>query len=521
MANQDSRRDADGEQIVSATESIWKHNLEAAREGQYVSSRVLEGEVSADIAIIGAGITGMTAALRLQRAGWEVCVIDARQVGHGVSGFNSGHLTSMLLDIDFRTVLSHFGEEATRTVTRAILGAIDEIERNCRDYRIDCDFKRLEGYLYAESDAQVRDLQEEARAAEKAGLPISYPHRTPLPFAVADAIQVANQARFDPLRYVLGLAEAFTQEGGRVYEFSPAIRVTHQAEPFQVETADGWLNAYEVIVATHTPIGFKPVVQSRLEPYRSYVLGVRVTDPPPDALYWDMDDPYHYIRLAEDAQGPVVIVGGEDHKTGAGSERQAFSRLEAYARSHFRVESVAYRWSSQFYNPADGLPYIGRLGDIFLATGFSGEGLTFGTLAGNLLADLITGVRNDCADILDPSRAKPIASAGGVFSEGLQVMKHFIQDRYGKAAGEVPELSDIPMGEGRIVRMDGKKVAAYKDPAGVLHLLSPVCTHMGCIVHWNGAEKSWDCPCHGGRYDVLGRVLNGPPTEGLPPADEL
>lgn len=507
-------------QAVSSTESLWEHNAGDSVDAQAGIQSGLEGEIDTGVAIVGAGITGMTAALRLQQSGMNVCVVEAHRVGHGVTGFNSGHLTSMLLDMEFRTVINHFGEEATRTVTLAIQNAIDQIERNCRDYRIDCDFKRIPGYLFAERERQIRALQEEARAAEQAGLQISYPHHAPLPFPVADAISVAGQARFNPLKYVQGLAREFINQGGRIYERTPVIRVNNNDPPFQLETPKGWVNAQDVILATHTPIGFKPSLQSRLEPLRSYIIGIRIEGGMEDALYWDMEDPYHYLRLAEDERGPLVIIGGEDHKTGSGNERDAFARLEAYAHQRFNVKSVDYRWSAQLYNPVDGLPYIGFQGNTFIGTGYSGEGLTFGTLAGNMLADMILDIPNACTDILTPNRAKPVASAGGFISENVHVVKHYFKDRYGKAETEVDDLAEIPRGEGRIIKQDGQKVAAYRDLNGKIRMLSPVCTHMGCIVNWNGAEKSWDCPCHGGRYDALGNVLNGPPTEGLEPLED-
>ena len=502
-------------QAESSTESLWRHTAELAEPTAYP---VLEGQVEADVAIVGGGITGFTTALLLQRAGKKVSVIDALRVGHGVSGFNSGHLTSYLLDFEFQTIISNFGEEATRDVALALHRCIDEIERNVHDYQIDCEFRRVTGYLYAEKSEHVNDLQKEFHAGQKTGLPINRSHRAPLPFDIADAFSIERQAIINPMKYVQGLAEQFRAEGGLIFEASPVKGIHSEGSGFMVETERGWIDADEVVVATHTPIGFRPAVQTRLEPLRSYVIGIRTDELPEDALFWDMENPYHYIRLGEDEQGKLVIIGGEDHHTGEGGESEAFERLEAYAREHFNVLSVDYRWSAQLYDPVDGLPYIGKIGGTYVATGFSGEGLTFGTLAGRIICDDILGSPNELADILSPTRTKPVASAVEFVKDNAKVMGHMIGDRL-KPGLSKHELDAIPAGEGCLMQCGGKKVAAYKDGAGEVHTMSAVCTHLGCIVNWNGVEKSWDCPCHGARFDALGSVLNGPATRDLEPLD--
>ncbi|WP_373533333.1 FAD-dependent oxidoreductase [Vampirovibrio sp.] len=506
----------------SATVSLWKHNaqnrpIRGALTNQFPP---LSGSLETDVAIIGAGLTGLSTALLLHRAGYEVAVVDAHPVGYGVTGFNSGHLTSILLDTRFQELIPAFGEASLRSVVRGIEEAMLLIERQVTDYRIDCGFRWLPGYLFAETTEQQKALQQEVEAMAKAGLAANRTFNVPLPFAVEEGVQVSQQAAIDPLRYAQSLAAQLHQEGVPLFENARVTDIeSHGREGGHLlKTEGGSIHAKNVVIATHTPIGFRPLSQTRLEPWRSYVIGVRTDSVIADALYWDMADPYHYLRLAEDEQGPLLIIGGADHRTGESrNAEQCFNQLEAFAAQRFNVNRVDYRWSAQFYEPADGLPYIGKSADVYIATGFSGEGLTYGTLAAQLISDLIQGIPNPCADILSPSRTKPIASAGGFLSENLSTVGHFVGDRLKKTAIETP--TDVPPGEGAICLVDGDKVAVYHSPEGVFYGFSPVCTHARCLVDWNPTEKSWDCPCHGGRFNALGQVLNGPPVEGLKPVE--
>ena len=271
------------------------------------------------------------------------------------------------------------------------------------------------------------------------------------------------------------------------------------------------------MLATHTPVGLRPVIQAKVAAYRSYIIGVRVKDIIEDALYWDMDEPYHYMRLAEDEKGPLLLIGGEDHKTGEGRRTQThFDALIDYARQRYDVSEVDYQWSSQLYEPADGLPYIGKSAlepNVYIATGYSGEGLTCGTIAGQLIADDLLGKPNRWAKLYNPNRIKPLASAASMISENTDAAMHFIGDRLKFPAAY--SFQEIAPGEGKLTEVDGRKLAVYRDEQNDVHVLSPVCTHAKCIVNWNQAEKSWDCPCHGGRFTPNGDVIEGPPTVGL------
>ena len=334
-----------GHPAESATESIWKHNAEhpALGWGTPFHFPALQEDITVDVAIVGAGITGITTALLLQKAGYDVAVLDAHPVGYGVSGFNSGHLTSMLLDMKYKHILASFGEDATRSVAIALEQAIDLVERNVREYRIDCGFKRVPGYLYAELASQLKLLQADYEAAETVGLRVSRTFNVPLPFEVEEAILVPDQAIFDPLRYVQTLALKFYENGGLLFENSRVVSIDTDVKreakqederaACSVKTESAIVTCKDVVLATHTPIGFRPGIQSRLEAMRSYVIGVRCADLEKnrldDALYWDLAEPYHYIRLAADEHGPLVIIGGEDHKTGERQDTElSFRRLE-------------------------------------------------------------------------------------------------------------------------------------------------------------------------------------------------
>jgi Rieske Fe-S protein len=320
-------------------------------------------------------------------------------------------------------------------------------------------------------------------------------------------------------QYLLPLLKAIPGAGSQVFE---GTRVTdvHDGEPCRVETETGVITAGDVVVATHVPLN-KFFIQTKLAHYRSYVLACRIGDPVPDGLFWDDDDPYHYIRAQGAEAGTLLIVGGEDHKTGQEDDTEArFRSLLEYARAHFDVRSVAYRWSAQVVEPVDGLPFIGRnslASHVFVGTGYSGTGMTFGTLAAMITSDLILGRENPWARLFDATRVKPIAAAREFVGENVDFPAHLVGDRLKKA--ERDSLAAVGRGEGKLVEVRGKKVAAYRDGSGVVHALDPVCTHLGCLVQFNDAEKSWDCPCHGSRFDTRGDVINGPAVKPLARAE--
>lgn len=475
----------------------------------------LRHDVMADVAILGGGITGLPAARHLKAAGKRVVVLEAGHVGGGTSGFTSGHLDATT-DTPLAEMISHFGEDVARHLVAASQRSIDQIENWCREFG-DCEFARLPSFQYTESTDEFDELERQAGAARKLGLNASMTQAIPLPFRCGRAVRVEGQGRFHVLRYLTRLAAAVHGGGCMVFENTRASIPEETAEGCRIETSGGNVQAKDVFVATHGHFLGISQFDFRVFPYQSYVIGARVDAAVPDALYWDDADPYHYIRLASPAEPDLLLIGGADHKTGqGGSEQDAYRALEEYAAQRFAVREVESRWSSQYFQPADGLPHIGRVpgrNHVFMATGFSGTGLTLGTVAAEVIADLIQGRTTPLAEALQPGRATLRASVAEVVSENLNVAKRFVADRFGIET--VESLAQVPIGQGKVVRLRGEQLAVYRESPSVAHVVSAVCTHAGCIVHWNEAERTWDCPCHGGRYDVEGNCFAGPPPSGL------
>jgi glycine/D-amino acid oxidase-like deaminating enzyme/nitrite reductase/ring-hydroxylating ferredoxin subunit len=473
----------------------------------------LAGDVETDVAVVGAGITGLTTALHLQSAGQRVVILEAGRVGAGTTGGTSGHLDA-LPDQGAQKLIQQHGLEAARAVTGARLQAIAQIEEWSQQFGIDCDFQRVPACLYSESAAD--HLSGEADAIRELGLEVESDPSVGLPWDIAAALRVPQQARLHSLRYVRGLAREFCSRGGVIYERTLVRPPSGQGR--RLQTQQGAVTAARaVVLCTHSAFLGLSQFDMRIAPYQSYCIAVRVAEAVPDALYWDDAEPYHYLRVASSADPHLLIVGGADHKTGqGGDERESMRKLEQYVRERFSITQIENRWSAELFEPADGLPYIGavpRTEGLHIGTGFSGTGLTFGTLAGRLLADLVLDRSDPLAGILTPSRLKPLAAGPRLLSENLNVARRFVADRV--KTPSLRSFSDIEAGTGRLVRYHGQPLAVFRDDAGELHTLSPACTHSGCYVQWNEQERTWDCPCHGGRFSATGERLYGPPPQDL------
>lgn len=477
----------------------------------------LPGDCSTDVVVIGAGITGITAALLLKQAGKRVLLIDGLGVLGGETGRTTAHATQ-ILDRRYQQLGKRLGPEELARIAQSHADAIDFIEGLVREHQLDCGFERVPGYLYAETAAQETELRREFEAARSAGLEVSLTDELQLPFEVKLAMRVERQAQFDPARYLAPLVAKLPGEGCEVYTHTRVTDV-HDGAPCQVVTDHGVIRAEAVFVATNVPINNKLFLITKVAPYRTYAVAKRV-ESFPRGLYWDMEDPYHYTRVQQTPEGQFLIVGGKDHRVAEENEASAFDGLEAYVRERYGYPDFDFRWSGQVEEPADGLALLGRNSisrNVYVATGLSGNGMTYGTLGALIVSDLILGSENRHAELYDPTRLLPARAAKDYVTENLDFPYHLIRDRL--RSPDAREVSEVPIGEGRLVPWNGKKVAIYRDSTGTVHAMSPVCTHMGCHVQWNGAEKSWDCPCHGGRYEATGQVLHGPPVRRLAPVD--
>lgn len=473
------------------------------------------------VCIVGAGIAGLTTAYRLASAGTNVIVLDERGLDGGQTARTTGHLCSALDDRYFELEELH-GADRARLAAQSHVAAVDAIEATCANEGIECDFARVDGYLVqGRGDTRAGILDREYDAATRAGLECERVPGAPGLLAVfGDALRFRHQARFDALRYLVGLANAITRYGGRLYRASVAdVEGGAQAH---VATRDGLrIDCDAIVVATHVPFNDRLVLHTKQAAYRSYVIAARLTgDAMPDALLWDTLSPYHYLRVASDGADRWLLVGGEDRKVGQdGQPERHFAELERWTREHFPdVRGIGYRWSGQIIEPVDSLAFIGhnpgRARNVYVATGDSGNGLTHGTIAGLLVTDLIGHRDSPWRELYAPDR-RTLRAADTFVRENLNFVPY-----YGEllSGGDVDGSGRIGAGEAAILRDGLHKLAAWRDNEGALHVHSAVCPHLGCVVHWNAAETSWDCPCHGSRFDPRdGARLNGPADRGLAP----
>lgn len=486
----------------------------------------LEQDLTTDICIIGGGVVGLTCAYLLAQRGQSVIVIEGGVIGGGQSSRTTGHL-AWALDDRFFELENLFGLEGARTAAKSHWEAIKVVERIIREEKIQCDFEKLEAYLFLAPEDSPEILEKEWAVLQKIGMPVKKVDQIPLPsLNRGPYLQFQDHAQIHIIKYLKGLSYAILQKNGKIYANTQAKHIQDGTPCHVITNQNHIITAKSVIVATNTPINDRLMIHSKQAPYRTYVIaGCVPKNSVFKGLYYDTPDPYHYIRLQKHETDPTkewLIIGGEDHKTG--QEENIFKKyicLEDWARSHFpMLQEICYRWSGQIIEPVDSLAFIGRNPHdqhIYIATGDSGNGLTHATIAGLLLTDLIIEGFHPWAELYDPSR-KNLHAIGEYTKENLNVAA-----QYGEwiMPGEIDSSNQIPLGTGAIIRKGLKKYAVYHDEKGNIHCFSAVCPHLGCIVRWNSGEKSWDCPCHGSRFNIEGQVLNGPAIEGLTPISKI
>lgn len=482
---------------------------------------------TAAVCIVGAGIAGLTTAYLLAKEGRSVIVLDDGAIGGGESGLTTAHIVNAL-DRRWAELAKLHSAKALRLAASSHTAAIDRIEQIVNEEQIDCDFRRLAGYLFAAPGHPESTISAEVEAAHQAGLGLvkEVAQAPLLDYKTGPAARFRDQAQFHILRYLAGLARAVERHGGTIYTRAHVIEVNEEVQPDHVLVkTDRGLNvlANEVVLATNTPFLPSISVHTKQAGYRTYAIALRVPKGAvPPALYWDTEDPFHYVRLAnlDGVDGPdeLLIVGGEDHKTGQADDTdQRHARLEAWTRERFpRAGAVVHRWSGEVMETVDGLAYIGRIREgsrVMMVTGDCGNGMTHGTIAGMLITDLVHGRPNEWAELYDPTRLNlSLGSASEYLKENLNTAAQLTDWLTG---GDLDDVDKLPRGAGAIMRRGLTKLAVYRDQQGNLHERSAVCPHLGCIVSWNAAEHTWDCPCHGSRFECKGRVIHGPATTDL------
>jgi glycine/D-amino acid oxidase-like deaminating enzyme/nitrite reductase/ring-hydroxylating ferredoxin subunit len=473
-----------------------------------------------NVVVIGGGVTGITAAYLLGKAGRSVALLErggmlARDTGH-----TTAHLTCVT-DTLLSTLVERFGREHATAVWDAGLAALHAMHSHVRANGIPCDFAWVPGYLHAQSDdaSEAARVEREATVAAELGFDATYVSHNPL--TRTPAMAVADQARIDPLKYLRGLLRAAVERGCAVHEQSNVESIVD--DPLAVVVNGVRLECDYVVMATHNPVTAlagrlgATVLQTKLALYSSYVVaGTAARGTVPDALFWDTADPYRYLRLTPTREGDLVIYGGADHKTGQRADTEAsFAGLEQSLKALVPSVIPTYRWTGQVIETVDGLPYIGESAPRqFIATGFGGNGMTFGTIAGLMATDAVIGRQNPWSHLFDIGRTR-VGSAWNYIAENKDYPYYMIRDRFAGAAKR--SLRALRRGEGGVIDHDGQPVAAFRAEDGAVTLLSPTCTHMGCQVRWNTADRTWDCPCHGSRFAPDGAVLAGPAGTPLEP----
>jgi glycine/D-amino acid oxidase-like deaminating enzyme/nitrite reductase/ring-hydroxylating ferredoxin subunit len=501
--------------LIMFTKSIWN------AFAKIHDFPTLDKDLQVDVAIIGAGITGLATAIELKEKGFKVAVLEALKVGGGSTGHSTGNLYHTI-DKNLEEIESKYNEDTLKDLIAARAAGLDKAKAYISKYNLDCDKVECCWYMYAGNEKMNEEIETMLKYGRHASAGIEEAPVSEIPFKATKAVKVDKQLQLNPMRFVQELARAVQSDQLQIFECTRVREVKKEGGNHVLTTTGGTVRAKNVVYATHTPKGVK-FIQTLLGPYREYGIACKIKDDFPKGIFWgyfkknEKISARHYTR---DGQKFLIVVG-QPHKVGQENDTASRIReLEAFARRHYQIEEVTYRWGGQHYRPADLLPYIGREpGEetSFIATGYSTDGIIYGVVAGMIISDLIAGVKNPWLEVFDSTRSQPLKAAANFLKENLNVATQFRKNLPGKA--DAGDYSEIKNGEGAVIDNKGKKIAAHRDESGKLHLCSAVCTHMACIVNWNNAEKSWDCPCHGSRFKPDGTVMEGPAYEPLTPLE--
>ncbi|MGG6314187.1 FAD-dependent oxidoreductase [Paenibacillus macerans] len=496
-------------------ESMWRETTSLPRYA------TLNEDIETEVAIVGAGIAGITTAYLLVQAGLKVAILDAGLILDGTTGYTTAKITAQH-GLFYDKLIGHFGKEGARLYYEANEEALRFIADTIKERSIDCQFRREDAYLYANSDEQLKQLEAEWRAYEELELPSRWEDSLELPLRARGAVVMKDQAQFHPLSYLRDLAGFVASHGGTFYENTT---LQDSAEPdadgrLRLTTEDGRkILCRHAVSASHFPFfDGKGLFFTRLYAERSYVVAVEPEKAYPGGMYINCGSPTRSLRSAELNGNPVVLVGGESHKTGKNDcTIRSYETLEKFGRDVTGIKSIPFRWSTQDLVTLDEVPYIGRITpghpNVYVATGFKKWGMTSSTLSALMIRDLIVEKENRYADLFTPSRFKADPAVKHFVTQNADVAKEFVT---GKIELVHLKPEDLVPGQGGVVKHRGKRAGAYRDDDGLLYLVDTTCTHMGCEVKWNEAERSWDCPCHGSRFDYKGEVIEGPAVEALP-----
>lgn len=503
----DNTKSGDIDVFTSTHEPYW---ITSAEKQEYP---ILQEDISVDVAIIGGGMVGITSAFILKNKGLKVVILEGDEIARGTTGHTTAKITSQH-GLIYNKIIKKFGEEKARQYAEANEKAINFIADLVKEKNIDCDFCWRSAYVYTKSEEYIEKIEKEVEAACRLGIKAAYADSIPLPFDIKGAERFDNQAQFHPLKYLYALSKEIPGNGSFIFEHTKVVDV-QDGEKCTVLTGQGKkVTASNVIVASHFPCyDGKGMYFARMYPERSYVLGVKIKDKFPEGMFISAEEPVRSLRSQKYNDGEIILVGGEHHKTGSEKSTNIhYENLGNFAKEKLNLESILYRWSTQDCMTVDGVPYVGHLTskikNIYVATGFQKWGMTNSTASALIITDLITKGESPWEPVYNPSRFDIVASGAKLVSENLDVAEKLV----GGKITPVPELEEVEInkGEAKVVKIDGERVGAYSDEQGKLHVVDITCTHLGCELVWNEAEKTWDCPCHGSRFSYDGDNIESP-----------